>query len=139
MTESSDIVYSETRALPPDQILALYRANGWSSAEKPEQLQRSLKNSHRLVSAWEGEHLIGLGNSISDDVLVVYYPHLLVLPEYQGRGIGREIMRRLMSHYEGFHQQVTLADERAFPFFQKIGFTKAGRTQPMWIYSGEEH
>ena len=139
MTESSDIMYSETRALPPDQILALYRANGWSSAEKPAELQHSLKNSHRLVSAWEGEHLIGLGNSISDDVLVVYYSHLLVLPEYQGRGIGREIMQRLMSHYEGFHQQVTLADERATAFFEKLGFTRAGKTKPMWIFSGDEH
>ena len=139
MAESSEILYSETRALPPEQILALYQSIGWSSADKPELLQHSLKNSHRLVSAWDGEHLIGLGNSISDDVLVVYYPHLLVLPDYQGRGIGQEIMRRLMSHYEGFHQQVTLADERAFSFFQNLGFTRAGQPQPMWIYSGEEH
>jgi GNAT superfamily N-acetyltransferase len=32
---------------------------------------------------------VGLGNAISDGALVVYYPHMLVLPEYQGRGIGR--------------------------------------------------
>lgn len=139
MVDTSEIMYSETRALPPEQIINLYRANGWSSAEKPEQLQHSLKNSHRLVSAWEGEHLIGLGNSISDDVLVVYYSHLLVLPGYQGRGIGSEIMRRLMSHYEGFHQQVTLADQRAVRFFQRLGFTRAGQTNPMWIFSGDEH
>ena len=139
MTVSSEITYSETRALPPEQTLALCLANGWSSAEKPEQLQHSLKNSHRLVSAWDGDHLVGLGNAVSDGALVVYYSHLLVLPDYQGQGIGQEIMKRLMTHYQGFHQQVTLADRNAKPFFQKLGFTRAGRTEPMWIFSGDEH
>src|SRR4051812_9069945 len=89
--------------LPPEQIISLYRANGWSSADKPKELCSALRNSHALVSAWSGEELIGLGNAISDGYLVVYYPHLLVLPSYQGRGIGSQILARLKQRYEGFH------------------------------------
>lgn len=71
--------------------------------------------------------------------LVVYYPHLLVLPEYQGRGVGTELMRRLMARYRGFHQHMLVADGRALDFYRKCGFERAGETEPMWIYDGHDH
>jgi len=136
---SSSIHYTESRELPIDCVVALYRANEWSSAEKPELLHQALVSSHSLFTAWEGTKLVGLGNAISDGFLVVYYPHLLVLPEYQGRGIGAELMRRLMARYKGFHQHMLVADGRALEFYRKCGFERAGQTEPMWIYAGHDH
>jgi GNAT superfamily N-acetyltransferase len=136
---SNTIRYSETRDLPLESILALYRANDWSSAQRPELLHKALLASHSLVSAWDGSKLVGLGNAISDGYLVVYYPHLLVLPDYQGRGIGTELMRRLLASYEGFHQHILVADGRALDFYRKCGFERAGRTESMWIYAGHDH
>jgi GNAT superfamily N-acetyltransferase len=136
---SNDIHYSDTRELMLESVLSLYRANQWSSAQKPELLLKALLASHSLFSAWEGTKLVGLGNAISDGYLVVYYPHLLVLPEYQGRGIGTELMRRLMARYANFHQHMLVADGRAFDFYRKCGFERAGKTEPMWIYAGHEH
>ncbi len=81
---SSAIQYSETRDLLLEEVLTLYRANGWSSAEKPDLLHKALLASHSLATAWEGDRLVGIGNAISDGHLVVYYSHLLVLPEYSG-------------------------------------------------------
>src|SRR5881396_698960 len=107
---SETIHYSETRDLPLQSVLALYLANGWSAAEKPELLCKALLGSHFLVTAWDGGKLVGLGNAISDGHLVVYYSHLLVLPEYQGRGIGRRLMQMLMKRYHGFHQHILVAD-----------------------------
>ena len=95
---SNVIRYRETRELPLESVLALYRANKWSSAEKPELLHPALLASHSLVTAWDGTRLVGLGNAISDGCLVVYYPHLLVLPEYQGRGIGTRLMLDADAH-----------------------------------------
>lgn len=137
--KTNSIQLSETRELPLNQIVSLYRANDWSAAEKPELLENALLGSHSLVTAWEGERLVGLGNAISDGHLVVYYPHLLVLPEYQGRGIGTALMRRLMTRYQGFHMHMLTADGRAIAFYQKCGFTRAGQTEPMWIYAGKDH
>ena len=133
------IEYRETRDLPLADVLALYRANEWSSAEKPELLHRALRASHSLVSAWDGDKLVGLGNAISDGCLVVYYPHLLVLPEYQRRGIGAQLLRRLVARYAGFHQHMLVADGRALDFYRKCGFERAGQTEPMWIYAGHDH
>lgn len=134
-----DIRFSETRELPLECVLALYLANGWSAAEKPDLLLEALLNSHSLVTAWDGEKLVGLGNAISDGCLVVYYPHLVVLPEYQGCGIGTRLMAMLSARYAGFHQQALLADGRAIEFYRKCGFERAGKTEPMWIYAGHDH
>lgn len=136
---SDSIRYSETRDLPLEGVLALYRANGWSSAQKPDLLRKALLASHSLVTAWDGSRLVGLGNAISDGYLVVYYSHLLVLPDYQGRGIGTRLMQMLMAHYEGFHQHMLTADGRAIDFYRKCGFERAGKTVPMWIYAGDDH
>lgn len=136
---SSRVHYSDRRDLPRDGLIALYRANDWSSAEKPELLHKALVASHSLCSAWDGDKLVGLGNAISDGFLVVYYPHLIVLPEYQGQGIGTELMRRLMARYDGFHQQMLVSDGRAIDFYRKCGFERAGKTEPMWIYAGHDH
>ena len=119
--------------------MSLYSANEWSSADKPAALRDALMNSHSLLTAWDDARLVGLGNAISDGHLVVYYPHLLVDPEYQRQGIGTELMKRLIANYEGFHQHVLIADGRAIDFYRKCGFTRAGRTEPMWIYSGDDH
>jgi len=122
-----------------DEVVALYRANDWSSADKPEQLLAALRNSHSLVTARVDGRLVGLGNAISDGHLVVYYPHLLVHPEFQGQGIGRQMMDALQQRYAGLHMQMLTADGRAISFYENLGFSRAGQTQPMWIYAGGEH
>lgn len=122
-----------------DEVVALYRANDWSSADKPEQLLAALRNSHGLVTARLDGRLVGLGNAISDGHLVVYYPHLLVHPEFQGQGIGRQMMAALQQRYAGLHMQMLTADGRAISFYENLGFSRAGQTQPMWIYAGGEH
>lgn len=133
------ISYIENKNLPRDQVQALYEANQWSSAKIPDTLLAALENSHSVITAWHDEKLVGLGNAISDGHLVVYYPHLLVLPDYQGEGIGMEIMNRMKSRYSNFHMHMLTADGQAIEFYQKCGFKRAGETQPMWIYDGNDH
>ena len=126
-------------AIGEDEVLALYQANQWSSADKPQQLLAALCNSHSLVTARRDGRLLGLGNAISDGHLVVYYPHMLVHPDVHGQGIGRLLMNALQVRYAGFHQQMLTADGRAIAFYEGLGFSRAGHTQSMWIYAGSEH
>lgn len=133
------ITFSERRDIAIEQILPIYESNGWSSAHKPQALHQALLNSHTLISAWDGERLVGLGNAISDGFLVVYYPHLLVHPNYQGKGIGQGIVKRLKQRYANLHMHMLVADSEAIAFYEKCGFTRAGKTEPMWIYAGDDH
>ncbi|MFG4003779.1 GNAT family N-acetyltransferase [Flavobacterium aquidurense] len=134
-----EITISATKEINIEDILILYKANEWSSANKPKELYNALTNSETLITAWEEEKLVGLGNAISDGYLTVYYPHLLVLPEYQGKGIGKLIMDKMQEKYGHFHMQMLTADGRSVDFYKKNGFERAGKTEPMWIYQGNEH
>ena len=122
-----------------EEVIELYQANGWSSAEKPFQLMNGLRNSHTLVTARHSGKLIGLGNAISDGHLVVYFPHMLVHPLQHRQGIGHLMMEKLIEKYKNFHQQMLTADGNAIEFYKRMGFKRAGRTVPMWIYAGSEH
>jgi GNAT superfamily N-acetyltransferase len=133
------IKISETKDIKIEEIVALYKVNGWSAAEKPTELYNALLNSHSLISAWDGNKLVGLGNAISDGHLVVYYPHLLVHPEYQREGIGRKIVDKMQEKYGDFHMQMLTADGKAINFYEQAGFVRAGKTQAMWKYQGNEH
>jgi GNAT superfamily N-acetyltransferase len=122
-----------------DEVIDIYRANAWSSADKPLALMAALRNSHSLVTARIGGKLVGLGNAISDGHLVVYFPHMLVHPSFQRRGVGKRMMACMLERYAGFHQQMLTADGDAVQFYESLGFARAGATVPMWIYAGTEH
>lgn len=55
-----ETTYRDTRELPGTRVLALYRANHWFSAGKPCELQQALRDSHAVITAWDGEELVGL-------------------------------------------------------------------------------
>ena len=134
-----DLEVSLEDDIETDEVIDLYKTNGWSSAEKPEKLIPALKNSDALVTARISGKLVGIGNAISDGSLVVYYPHMLVHPDYKGKGVGRAMMELLKQKYLSFHQQMLTADIGAIGFYKALGFERAGKTEPMWIYAGNDH
>ncbi len=134
-----ELTFHEDRDFTLDDVLPIYTACEWSSAQKPDLLLSALRSSHRVVHARFGNRMVGIGNAISDGFLVVYYPHLLVHPEFSRRGIGSAIMKRLSDNYKGFHQQMLTADADAVLFYKRHGFVRAGQTIPMWVYDGDEH
>ncbi len=134
-----DLEVSLKDDIEPDEVVELYKTNGWSSAEKAEKLIPALRNSDALVTARISGKLVGIGNAISDGSLVVYHPHMLVHPDHKGKGIGRSMMALLQQRYASFHQQMLTADVDATGFYKSLGFERAGKTVPMWIYAGNEH
>jgi len=134
-----DIEISLDDEIGSNEVINLYKANNWSAASKPQTLLKALRNSHSLVTARISGELVGIGNAISDSCLVVYYPHMLVHPKHQRKGIGKSMMNALKEKYTGFHQQMLTADSGAIEFYKDLGFEKAGNTESMWVYDGDEH
>ena len=134
-----DATISLSDSVEAAEVLELYEANRWSSAKKPVELLAALRNSHTLVTARVGGELAGLGNAISDGTLVVYFPHFLVHPRFHRQGLGRKMMEALLHKYNGLHQLMLTADGDAVHFYKSLGFERAGKTEPMWIYAGKEH
>ncbi len=92
-----------------------------------------MKNSHRVVSAWDGENLVGLINSLSDGIMTVYFHYLLVRPEYQAKGIGRQLVANILSEYEDYARKVLIAYDGEIEFYRKCGFEVGVGKSPMFI------
>jgi hypothetical protein len=49
------------------------------------------------------------------------------------------IVEKMQETYGHFHMQLLTADGKAIDFYKKVGFVRAGQTESMWIYKGNEH
>ncbi|WP_218212220.1 GNAT family N-acetyltransferase, partial [Pseudomonas sp. 2822-15] len=70
---------------------------GWPNPPSSHTHLKLLEKSTHIVLAVddENEQVVGFITAISDGVLSAYIPLLEVLTEYQGRGIGKELVRRM--------------------------------------------
>ena len=100
---------------------------GWPSPPSPERHLELLRGSAAVVLARDGEDVIGFVNAISDGVLSAYVPLLEVLPAYQGRGIGSELVRRLVARLESLYMVDLCCDAELEPFYLRLGFRTLDR------------
>ncbi len=98
---------------------------GWPNSPSSEVLKKLLRGSYKVVLAYEDEKLVGFINSISDGVLSAYIPLLEVLPEYQGKGFGKELVNRLKSELSDLYMVDLLCDENLIPYYEGLGMMKA--------------
>lgn len=116
-----NFVLNETPS--PAQLVNLYDSVGWGHKDYPQMLVKAIENSSFLVCAYSDTELIALGRAISDGVFTVYFPDLLVKSEWQNKGIGGQMMEIMLKDFEGFHNQMLIAeDEAARAFYLKQGF-----------------
>ncbi|MDD5949514.1 MAG: GNAT family N-acetyltransferase [Lachnospiraceae bacterium] len=79
--------------------LALRESVQWK-ALKREQAEKALKNSLYILTAYEGEQAVGMGRIVGDGAVICYVQDLIVSPDYQGKGLGSELLARLIAYAE---------------------------------------
>ncbi|MEW6524249.1 MAG: GNAT family N-acetyltransferase [Bacillota bacterium] len=111
---------------PGDQeLLDLYQSVGDRRVRLGDVLVQAVRDSDAVVTARDGERLVGLARGISDGGLTTLFVcDLLVAPPYQGQGTGTALVRRLMDLYPGALQVVLLTDPPTVPFYQRLGFRR---------------
>lgn len=75
----------------------LRKSVGWSVFDETLS-KKGLQNSAFKVAAIENGQTVGFARVVSDGCLVAFIVDVMVLPEYQGNGIGKEIMKRIMDY-----------------------------------------
>ena len=119
------IVYREGHDVDLDQLATLFNSVGWQGrAVDRARLRQQLAGAMFVVSAWQGDILVGFARAISDGATNAYISTVAVLPAYQGQGIGRELIRRLTSGRQGI-QFVLHARRAVKEFYLKCGFEPA--------------
>ena len=90
---------------------------------EPDMHQKAFEASHTTVFVYHRDRLIGFGRAISDGLYQAAVYDCAVLPDFQGRGIGKTIMENIMQRVS--HCNVILyASPGKEGFYQKLGFRK---------------
>lgn len=115
--------------LDPAALEDLLVSAGMTRARTPELLRAMLAGSRWVVSAWEDDTLVAFGRAVSDGVSNAYVTTVAVRPGWQRRGIGTELVRRLLGDRPGI-KWVLHASEVGERLYAKVGFVPA---TGMWI------
>jgi len=105
----------------------LRNSAGWNGATEM-QAAKSLEASLFILAAQENGQTIGMGRLVGDGFNIWYVQDVIVLPPYQGKGIGKEIMMRLIAFAEqnslpGTSITIGLMSAKGKePFYEKCGF-----------------
>ncbi|MBT2641544.1 GNAT family N-acetyltransferase [Bacillus sp. ISL-41] len=101
--------------------------DGWPTPPSPETHLKLLKNSSKVVLAFDKDtnQVVGFITAVSDGVLSAYIPFLEVLPEYKNRGIGKDLVLRMMTELAEIYMIDLCCDDDLVPYYEKLGLIKA--------------
>ncbi len=119
------VVFKDGKTFTEEQLQRLFLSVSWESGKYPGKLVRAMRNSTHVISAWEGDKLIGLIRALDDGETVAFLHYLLVDPAYQGHHIGDELMRRMMSRFENhLYVKIIPSDPKTIAFYERYGFRR---------------
>jgi ribosomal protein S18 acetylase RimI-like enzyme len=83
-------------------------------------------SSYFHISVYDGDKLIGYIDTVSYGVTDAYIQDLIVHPEYQGKGIGTELMNRTIAYLKArkIYMISVVFEEKLLPFYKRFGFFK---------------
>lgn len=127
-----EITYTEERNFTPQQVAELFLTVRWVVGKYPDRLYKALMNSSRMISAWDGNCLVGLIRVMDDSELVCFINYVLVHPDYHGRGIAGQLLEMVKEAYKSYlYINVMIGDSANAPFYEKHGFKVKEISLPM--------
>lgn len=115
-----------TNSISAEEYMALRKIVGWN--EFPlEEAQAGLDNSY-IWCLRDGDKVVGLARAVWDHGYVLYIADVIVIPEYQGQGLGRLLMEQILDFIHdklkpGYRMMVSLSSAKGKDtFYEKFGF-----------------
>lgn len=96
---------------------------GWPNPPTPETHLRILQGSTHIQLAVDDEtgNVVGFMTAISDGVSAAYIPHLEVIPDFKQRGIGSELVKRMLAVLKDIYMIDLMCDADVQPFYARLG------------------
>lgn len=113
--------------IDPEEYMGLRKMVGWE-VFPIEEAEAGIKNTYYIVCARHKGKAIGCSRLLWDQGYIAYLADVIVDPEYQGKGIGREIVERCISHLKacmkpGYRVKLNLMSAKGKEeFYKKFGF-----------------
>jgi GNAT superfamily N-acetyltransferase len=131
------VTYKTGNNLDLDMMIDLY-VDSTLGARRPvdnrDRMAKMLANANLVVTAWDGDKLVGIARSITDFAYAMYLSDLAVRLSYQKQGIGKELMRRTQAAAPEA-SVILLAAPAAREYYPHVGFTR--HESAWWLRSGE--
>ena len=112
----------------------LFITTGWNQQYQasPEEVEQANRNSWLTVSAYDDEKLVGFGRVVTDFVLHAMIFDMIILPGYQGQGIGTMILEKLVKKCKdhGIRDIQLFCAKGKRGFYEKNGFEVRAEDAP---------
>ena len=109
-----------------EEITNLYQSVGWTNyLERIGILEDAYANSLCVLGAYDSDRLVGIIRAVGDGQTIVFVQDIIVLPEYQRKGIGTKLLKAVMEKYKDVYQIELLTDntKKTKAFYRSVGFT----------------
>ena len=118
-----EIRFTEEKVFTREQVQQLFLSVNWMSGQYPDKLYQALMHSSTVLTAWDGDKLIGLVRVLDDTAMLAVLHYVLVDPAYHGRGIAGKMIEMVKEKYKEFLYIEGMPEEsKNAPFYQKHGF-----------------
>jgi len=121
------IEYKQNIPLELEAAIELYRASTLGArrpVDDAARMAKMLANANLIVTAWDGERLVGIARSVTDWVYCCYLSDLAVHASHQKSGIGRQLICATQAALDPQAKIILLAAPAAVDYYPHIGFTQ---------------
>lgn len=117
-----NITYSTTAIPETQQIIDLYESAGLNRPTKDfDRIKKMYANSNLIITAWDGDLLVGISRSMADFCYVCYLADLAIREEYKKGGIGKKLVALTKETIGEESTLILLSAKTAMEYYPKIG------------------
>jgi GNAT superfamily N-acetyltransferase len=130
------ITYSDSTPYTVEAMIELYQRSTLGKrrpVHRPDIFAGMLNNSDLVITAWQGERLVGVARTLSDFHYVAYMADLAVDAEFQRQGIGKQLIEETRQRLQPECMLVLLAAPKANDYYPQLGFEPNPRG---WVLPG---
>ena len=116
-----------TNMLTAEEYCELRAAVQWQPIAK-DQAQSGLDHSDFIVACRNEDGIVGCARIFWDKGYIAYLADVMVKPEYQGKGIGKQLVESCISYiqgqlWEGWRIKIVIVSAKGKEgFYEKFGF-----------------
>ena len=120
-----EIHYQKNERITADQLAEVFKASGIRRpvGDKPR-LEKMLNHADILVTAWDGDTLVGVARALTDYSYCCYLSDLAVDQAYQHKGIGKQLINEVEREIGEEAALILLASPSAMDYYPKVGFNR---------------
>ena len=123
-----EITYKVNMLPPTEQIIELYNNAALPRpTQDADRIKKMFENSNLVISAWDGDKLVGVCRTITDWVWCSYLADLAVSPDYKKSGIGKKLIELTKDKVGEESMILLLSVPTAMDYYPKVGFVKENR------------